>query len=131
MTRAILTRTRTWTLATGLVTAVATGFLLGWDFGAGVLATAIWAVAGFWSLEGLFRSALVAPGTPRNVFAIIIWAFVKLTVYALAVWVLIMRPFPPLSHAVGLTLLLVVLVIQGAIVFPRQAQPPARRGENG
>ena len=73
MTRAILTRTRTWTLATGLVTAVATGFLLGWDFGAGVLATAIWAVAGFWSLEGLFRSALVAPGTPRNVFAIIIW----------------------------------------------------------
>ena len=131
MTRAILSRTRIWTLALGLVTAVATGFILGWDFGAGVQATVIWAVAGFWALEGLLRSSLVAPGQPRNVFAIIIWAFLKLAVYALAVWVLIMRPFPPLSHIVGLTLLLVVLVIQGAIVFPRQAQPPARRGENG
>mgnify|MGYP001828957784 CR=1 FL=1 len=54
------------------------------------------------------------PGEPRNVFAVFLWGFAKLAVYGIAVWVLFSRPFPTLSHAVGFTIMMVVLVVVGA-----------------
>jgi len=66
------------------------------------------------ALEGILRSSIVPPGTPKNEFATVIWILVKIAVYGLAVWVLFSRPFPAVSHAVGFTLLMVTLVIVGA-----------------
>jgi hypothetical protein len=131
--RNILQRTRIVTLVLAAVLAVVLGLLVSWDFAAGVLVTAVWAVAGFWILERLLRASVLPPGTPRNVFAIVLWGAAKLAIYAVAVWVLFVRPFPALSHIVGLTLLLVVLVVQGAMLYPRHAQhqQPVRRGEDG
>jgi hypothetical protein len=129
----ILQRTRIATLVAAVSLALLLGWLVSWYFAVGVLVSAVWAVAGFWILERLLREALLPPGTPRNVFAIVLWGLAKLGIYALAVWVLIVRPFPALSHIVGFTLLLVMLVVQGAVFFPRHAHPqqPARRGEDG
>ncbi len=64
--------------------------------------------------SAVLRSAVVPPGTPRNGFATILWIMAKLAVYGLAVWVLFSRPFPAVSHAVGFTILMVVLVVVGA-----------------
>ena len=70
--------------------------------------------AGLLALEKLLRCAVLPPGEPRNVFALFLWGFAKLAVYGLAVWVLFSRPFPAISHAVGFTLMMVVLVVAGA-----------------
>lgn len=118
--------------AGGLVT----WFAISSGFGLGLFLTAVWAVAGFRALEGLLRSTVVPPGTPRNIFAIILWFSAKLAIYAVAVWVLFSRPFPPISHAVGFTIMMVVLVALGAksrseeIARSQTAQHEAPRGED-
>jgi hypothetical protein len=127
-------RTRFTTLLAALVLAIPLGLLVSWPFAAGMVAAAVWAVAGFWILEKLLRAAVLPPGTPRNVFAIVLWGLAKLAVYALAVWVLLVRPFPALSHIVGLTLLLVLLVVHGAATHSRVTasdHEPVRRGDHG
>jgi len=110
----VLAKVQIWTIFLALPLAVVLWFAISFDFGVGVLLTALWAVAGFRSLEGLLRSAMVPEGTPRNEFAIILWIVAKIAVYGLAVWVLFSRPFPAISHAVGFTILMVVLVVVGA-----------------
>lgn len=129
----LLQRARVATLVLAAVLAVPLGLLISWSFAAGVAATAVWAVAGFWCLEKLLRAAVVPPGTPRNIFEIVLWGVAKLAVYGVAIWVLLVRPFPAVSHFVGLTLLLAVLVVLGALQHPRSArsQQPVRRGEDG
>lgn len=94
--------------------AAITWFAISPGFGLGVFLTALWAVAGFWVLEKLLRSAALPPGTPKNGFAVALWVVAKLAIYGLAVWVLFSRPLPVLSHVVGFTILMVVLVILGA-----------------
>lgn len=96
------------------VVGVAFWFLKSPGFGLGVFLTALWAVAGFYALERLLREAALPPGTPKNVFAIGLWAVAKLAIYAVAVWVLFSRPLPVLSHVVGFSILMVILVILGA-----------------
>lgn len=103
-----------WTVLLALPLALVLWFAVSFDFGAGVFLTALWSVAGFRTLEGILRAAIVPEGAPRNVFAVILWLVAKLAVYAIAVWVLFSRPFPALSHAVGFTVLMVVLVVVGA-----------------
>jgi len=110
----LLAKVRIWTILTALPLAIVLWFVVSFDFGAGVFLTALWAVAGFRALEGLLQAAVVPPGAPRNVFVIILWVVAKLGVYGMAVWVLFSRPFPATSHAVGFTVLMVVLVVVGA-----------------
>jgi hypothetical protein len=110
----VLAKIRLWTILVALGVAIVTWFAVSFDFGAGVFLTALWAAASFWSLEGLLRAAVVPPGAPRNEFAVILWIAAKLAVYAVAVWVLFSRPFPPSSHAIGFTILIVCLVGVGA-----------------
>ncbi|MFO7654069.1 MAG: hypothetical protein R6X25_09635 [Candidatus Krumholzibacteriia bacterium] len=124
MNRDILQRTRVGTVLTAAVLCVPLGLAVSWLFAIGMLATALWAVAGFWFLERLLRAALQPPGTRRNVFAIVLWGVAKLAVYAVAVWVLLIRPFPALSHVVGLTLLLILMVVQGAVLSSKSARHP-------
>ncbi len=114
MSQNILAKVQLWTIFLALPLAIVLWFAVSFDFAAGVLVTALWAVAGFRALEGLMRAAFVPPGTPRNEFAIILWLLAKLAVYAAAAWVLFSRPFPAVSHAVGFTILMVVLVVVGA-----------------
>lgn len=114
MSQNVLAKIQIWTIFLALPAAIVLWLAISFDFGLGVLLTALWAVAGFRALEGLMRSAMVPEGTPRNEFAIILWLMAKIGVYALAVWVLFSRPFPAISHAVGFTILMVVLVVVGA-----------------
>lgn len=114
MNNSLLARVRIWTILIALVAGLVAWFAISLEFAAGLFLTALWAVAGLWALEGILRSAVVPPGTPRNGFAVILWILAKIAVYGLAIWVLFSRPFPAVSHAVGFTLLMVTLVGVGA-----------------
>jgi len=110
----LLARVQLWTIVLALALSAVLGFVVSVDFALGVFLTALWAVAGLFALEKLLRSAVLPPGQPRNIFAVFLWGFAKVAVYGIAVWVLFSRPFPGLSHAVGFTLMMVVLVVTGA-----------------
>ncbi len=131
MSQNILARVQVWTILLALPLAIVLWFVVSFGFAAGVFLTALWAVAGFRALEGLFRAAFVPQGTPRNEFAIILWLLAKLSVYGLAVWVLFSRPFPAVSHAVGFTLLMVVLVVLGAQAREKEIRQTTQRGDDG
>jgi len=127
----VLKRTRLWTLTAAAGLSAVLAFAVSLHFAAGLFLTALWAVTGFWFLERLLRAALVPPGTRRDGLAILGWAAGKLAIYALAIWALLESPFPPASHLIGFSLLLVVLVAAGATVLPRDLNQPARRGDDG
>jgi hypothetical protein len=127
----VLKRTRLWTLSAAAGLSAVLAFAVSLHFAAGLLLTAVWAVSGFWCLERLLRAALVPPGTRRNGLAILGWGAGKLAIYALAIWAVLESPFPPASHLIGFSLLLVVLVAAGATVLPRDLSQPARRGDDG
>ena len=129
MSRNILARVRLWTILVALAVSAALWVAVGPDFAKGTLATALWAVAGFWALEGLLRSAAVPPGAPRNGFAVVLWIAAKVGLYGIAIWVLFSQPFPALSHAVGFTLLMVVLVVLGARARAHEISRSARKTE--
>ncbi len=114
MDKSLLARVRIWTILIALVSALVAWFAISFEFAAGLFLTALWAVTGLMALEGILRSAVVPPGTPRNGFAIFLWVLLKIAVYGLALWVLFSRPFPAISHAVGFTLLMATLVGVGA-----------------
>lgn len=131
MTGKVLRNVRWWTLACALVSGVVLGLVVSVDFGLGFFLTALWAVLGFWVLEKLLRVAIVARGTSRNRRAAAGWLIAKLAIYALAVWVLFQEPFPVMSHVLGLTLLLVVLVVAGIRGGSALSGQPTQRGDDG
>ena len=100
-------------------------------FGIGVYATALWAVAGFWVLEKLLRSAALPPGTSRNGYTVAMWVVAKLAIYGLALWVLFSRPLPVLSHVVGFSVLMVILVILGANARAHEISKPSQSTGQG
>ena len=70
------------------------------------------------------------PGAPRNGFAVVLWIAAKVGLYGIAIWVLFSQPFPALSHAVGFTLLMVVLVTLGARSRADEINRTAKLTEN-
>ena len=110
----VLARVQIWTILLALALSAVLVFAVSPRFALGVFLTALWASAGLFALEKLLRCAVQPPGEPRNVFAVFLWGFAKLAVYGIAVWVLFSRPLPAMSHAVGFTLMMVVLVVVGA-----------------
>jgi hypothetical protein len=131
LNEAILHETRTWTVLAGAATAVVCGFAISWNFSLGLGLTVLWAVAGFFTLEKLLRSLVVAPGQRRRLWTGLCWLAAKLALYGLALWGLLERRFPPLSHVLGLTLLLIVLVAVGATQGSRGGAQPERQGDDG
>ncbi len=131
MNEAILKRARLWTVAAGALLSLVCLFAVSFRFAAGLLVTAIWAAAGFYVLERLLRAVVVPPGTPRHGLAALGWGAAKLAIYGLAVAALIERPFPPVSHLIGFSLLLVALVAAGVSARPRDGGQPLRRGDDG
>jgi hypothetical protein len=125
----LLARVYLWTILVAFACGLVGWFAVSSVFGAGIFLTAVWAVAGFRALEGLLRSAVLPPGVPRNIFAIILWILAKLAIYGMAVWVLFSRPFPPVSHAVGFTLMLVVLVALGARARSEEIRQSGPKGK--
>ena len=103
-----------WTIFVAAIAAAAAWLYISSDFAWGLFLTALWATVGFRALEGILRAGVRPRGMPRDERALLFWSAVKLIVYGLAVWVLFSRPFPPLSHAVGFTLMMAVLVVVGA-----------------
>ena len=129
--RSLLGRIRLWTTIAGVIAAAIAWPLAGPRLAFGIVATVLWAVVGFRALEGLVSAALTPPGEPRDGRAILLWAGVKIAVYAVAIWVVFTRPFPPVSHLVGFSLLLIVVVVQGVVLAPRRGEQPVRRGNDG
>jgi|GEM_PF-2139001 len=114
MPQNVLARVQIWTILLALALSAVLVFAVSARFALGVFLTALWAAAGLFALEKLLRCAVLPPGEPRNVFAMFLWGFAKLAIYGIAVWVLFSRPLPAMSHAVGFTLMMVVLVVVGA-----------------
>jgi len=128
--KSLLAQVRIWTILIALVGALVAWFAVSFDFAAGLFLTALWAVAGLMSLEGVLRSAVVPPGTPRNGFVVFLWVLAKIAVYGLALWVLFSRPFPAISHAVGFTLLMATLVGVGARSRSKEIRQTNRRDDD-
>ena len=131
MKQSLLARVQIWTIFLALAAGLVLVYFISLDFALGTVLTAWWAVAGLRVSEGLLRSAVVPPGQPRNIFAIILWGTAKLGIYGLAFWVLFSRPFPAVSHAVGFTLLMVVLVVFGAQARGNEIRQATQRGDDG
>ncbi len=124
-----LAPTRFTTIFVAAAVSLITWRTISFDFALGVFLTALWAVIGLRALEGLLRAGIRPPGQPRDDRGVLLWATVKLVVYGLAVWVLFSRPFPPLSHAVGFTLMMVVLVVV-SVTSSSQRPPSVPRQED-
>ncbi len=131
MNQSLLARVQLWTILLALAAGVVLALSGSRVFAMGAVLTALWAVAGLRVSEGLLRSAVVPPGQPRNIFAIILWGLAKLSIYGLAIWVLFSRPFPAVSHAAGFTLLMVVLVVLGAQSRGTEIRQGTQRGADG
>ena len=82
-------------------------------------------------LERLLREFVVQPGQERQNFRCMAWIGAKIGLYAVAALGLLKLPWPAMSFALGLALLLVVLVAVGARHRPQIGDQPARRGNNG
>jgi hypothetical protein len=127
MNEKLLAGVRLWTILVALVASVIAFFAISFEFALGIFLTALWAVAGLLVLERLLRAAVLPPGAPRNLFAIALWGAAKIAVYGVAVWVLFFRPLPALSHAVGFTLMMVILVVLGAQARSGEIRLSSRR----
>ena len=112
--RSLLGRIRLWTTIAGVIAAAIAWPLAGPRLAFGVVVTVLWAVVGFRALEGLVSAALTPPGEPRDGRAILLWAGVKIAVYAVAIWVVFTRPFPSVSFLSVVILLLIVINVPRA-----------------
>jgi hypothetical protein len=128
LTPAILVRAR-WIIVIGAVlTGALTGVMREPRFGFGVVAAGLWAFASLRSLEGLLGAAVVPGGGARNGRAIFLWASAKIGVYAIAIWALIVRPFPATSLLVGVTWLPIAFVVAALLPAPRPGSDAPTRG---
>lgn len=128
MTAAILVRAR-WILVVGAVlTGVLMGVLREPRFGFGVVAAGLWTFASLRSLEGLLVAAVVPPGGSRDGRMIFLWSMAKIGVYAVAIWALIIRPFPVTSLLVGVTWLPISFVVAALLPPPRPGADAPTRG---
>lgn len=129
MNSVILKRARLWTMIVAAGLSFVLAFTVSPRYALGVFLTAVWAAAGFWVLEGLTRRALVPPGCPRATGAIALLACGKVLLYGVAVWVLLARVFPPTSHLIGFSLLLIALVAVAGL--SRRSAPQGRQTPRG
>ncbi len=128
MTPAILARAR-WTVLVGAaLTGLLTGILREPRFGLGVVAAGVWAFASLRTLEGLLGAAVVPGGGARDGRMVFLWATAKIGVYAVAIWALIVRPFPAASLIVGVTWLPVSFVVAALFPAPRSGSDAPTRG---
>lgn len=128
MTPAILTRARRIVLVGAALTGLLTGVLREPRFGLGVVAAGVWAFASLRTLEGLLGAAVVPAGGARDGRTVFLWATVKIGVYAVAIWALIVQPFPVTSFLVGVTWLPFAFVVAALLPAPSTGSDAPTRG---
>ena len=120
----LLRRAQLGTVAGGLLAGVVTALLWSPSHALGVFVGAAGAALNLRALEGVITAAVVPPGARRDLRRVFLWLLAKFTVYGLAFWILIVRPFPVIGMAVGLTIMLIALVLAaltGRSATPREA----------
>ncbi len=126
MDRRLLRRAQVGTVVGGLLVGVVVAAIWTLPQGLGVVAGAGWAALNLRALEGLIAAAVVPAGERPRKLRVFLWLFAKLGVYGLALWILIVRPFPVIGIVGGLTVMLVALVLAGSAgrsITPREATP--------
>lgn len=126
MDRRLLRRAQLGTVAGGLLVGAATALLWTLPHGLGVIVGAAWAALNLRVLEGVITAAVVPRDARRDLPRVFLWLLAKFTVYGLAFWILIVRPFPAVGMVVGLTIMLIALVLAGLTgrsAVPREATP--------
>jgi hypothetical protein len=129
--RRILRRAQWGTLAAGAVAALATASLGSRPFGLAIAVGSVWSSLNLRILEGLLSAAIVPPDQDKRIGRVFMWSLAKLGIYVVAIWLLIVAPFPVVGMAVGLTIMLAALVLAGLTTSPRQTvQEAPRRGDD-
>jgi hypothetical protein len=128
--RRLLRRTQWWTLGGGFAVGVVVALIASLQHGLGVAVGTVWAALNLRVMEGLIMAALVPRDRPRDLRAVFIWSILKLGVYVLAVWLLVVAPFPVVGMAQGLTIMLAALVLAGLTTRPETVRESPRRGDD-
>ena len=100
------------------------------DLAPGLAIGAVWSALNLRAMEGLLRAAVLPRDHARDLRMVFLWSTAKLTLYVLAVWLLIVAPFPVAGLALGLTVMLAALVLAGLLTRPRPSQEPPQRGDD-
>jgi uncharacterized membrane protein YbhN (UPF0104 family) len=128
--RPLLRRTRWYTILGGLLTGGVVALLLTPRDGLGILVGSIWAAMNLRVMEGLLSAALLPRDHPRDLRRVFLWSILKLGVYVLAVWLLVVAPFPVVGLAIGLTVMLAALVLAGLTTRSEADQEAPLRGDD-
>jgi len=126
----ILTRALWLTLLLGAIAAGVLWYQTKTQLALGTAFGSLWAAANLRVLEGLLRAMVVEPGTRRRVSRLTIWFLLKMAVYVVAVWLLIVAPFPVIGLAYGLTVMLISLLLAGVTARSANDTHAPRRGDD-
>lgn len=124
----LLRRTRRLTVLGGLGVGALVALLATPQHGLGILVGALWSALNLRAMEGLLRSALLPRDHRRDLRVVFLWSILKLGVYVLAVWMLVIAPFPVVGLAIGLTVMLAALVLAGLTTRSEAVQEAPQRG---
>lgn len=131
--RRILRRAQWGTLASGSAISLAVGLSGFRQLGLGIAVGSFWSALNLRILEGLLRAAIVPRDQEKQNRRVFLWSMAKLGIYVVAVWLLIVAPFPVAGMALGLTIMLVALVVAGLTIRPgpeKTVQEAPRRGDD-
>ncbi|HOX26813.1 MAG TPA: hypothetical protein PLL30_14745 [Candidatus Krumholzibacteria bacterium] len=126
----VLRRAQWWTLLGGAAAALVVARLQQPDAGLGLAAGSVWAAVNLRALEGLLTATVGRRERPRSGLRIFLWALGKLGVYVVAIWILIVAPFPVFSLAHGLTVMLAALVLAGLTTRSSAIRHAPQRGDD-
>lgn len=113
--RRVLRRAQWWTVLLGVVVAAVLALGGRQQLAVGLGVGSLWAAANLRTLEGLMTAAVQPRDRPRHALRISIWFLLKLSVYVVAIWLLIVAPFPVAGMLHGLTVMLAALVLAGLV----------------
>jgi hypothetical protein len=129
--RRILRRAQWGTLAAGTAVGLAVGLFRDQQFGLAIGVGSVWSGLNLRILEGLLSVAIVPRDQEKQIGRVFIWSAAKLGIYVVAVWLLIVAPFPVAGMAIGLTIMLAALVLAGLTTRHRTTvQEAPRRGDD-
>ncbi|MEZ4388989.1 MAG: hypothetical protein R3D98_15695 [Candidatus Krumholzibacteriia bacterium] len=126
----VLRRAQVLTVVFGAVAAGALALGRHPEIAKGLGVGSLWAAANLVVLEGLMRAAFMPRDRVRSVPRITIWFLLKMAVYVVAVWLLIVAPFPVVGMAHGLTVMLTALVVSGLTTRSAPPKNVSRRGDD-
>ena len=98
--------------------------------GLGLLTGAIWSAANLRALEGVIAAALLPRNHERDSRRVFLWFGAKLSIYVVAVLLLIIAPLPVAGMAHGLTVMLAAIVLAGLTTRSTADGKAPRRGDD-